>query len=68
MDNPGHGRSPGFAIALAVFAAGMVVGLGLAANLGGEFIAGVIFVAVLCVMLALPAACLARRRDTEKVA
>ena len=53
MDNPGHGRSPGFATALAVFAAGMVVGLGLVSNLGGQFIAGLIILAVLCAALAL---------------
>jgi PAS domain S-box-containing protein len=53
MENPVHGRSPGLATALAVFAGGMVVGLGLAANLGGEFIAGLIIMAVLSAMLAL---------------
>jgi PAS domain S-box-containing protein len=53
MDNPGHGRSPGLATALAVFVAGMVVGLGLVANLGGQFIAGLIILAVLCSALAL---------------
>jgi PAS domain S-box-containing protein len=52
MDKPGHGRSPGLAIALAMFAAGMVVGLGLAAQLGGQFIAGLIIIAVLCATLA----------------
>ncbi|HEX4027701.1 MAG TPA: PAS domain-containing sensor histidine kinase [Rhizomicrobium sp.] len=51
MDN--HGRSPGLATALAVFVAGMVVGLGLVANLGGQFIAGLIILAVLCAALAL---------------
>jgi PAS domain S-box-containing protein len=53
MENPGHGRSPGLATALAVFVAGMVVGLGLVANLGGQFIAGLIIMAVLSAMLAL---------------
>src|SRR5579863_9138060 len=53
MDNPGHHRSPGLAIALAVFAAGMIVGLGLVAHLGGQFIAGLIILSVLCAMLAL---------------
>jgi PAS domain S-box-containing protein len=53
MDNPGHGRSPGLAAALAVFVAGMVVGLGLVSNLGGQFIAGLIIMAVLCGTLAL---------------
>jgi PAS domain S-box-containing protein len=53
MDNPGQGRSPGLAAALAVFVAGMVVGLGLVSNLGGQFIAGLIIMAVLCATLAL---------------
>ena len=53
MDNPGYGRSPGLASALAVFAAGIVVGLGLVANLGGQFIAGLIILAALCAALAL---------------
>lgn len=53
MDNPGQDRSPGLAAALAVFVAGMIVGLGLVANLGGQFIAGLIILAVLCAMLAL---------------
>ncbi|HUE63192.1 MAG TPA: PAS domain-containing sensor histidine kinase [Rhizomicrobium sp.] len=53
MDNPGRRRSPGLAIALAVFAAGMIVGLGLVAHLGGQFIAGLIILSVLCAMLAL---------------
>ncbi|HXB52063.1 MAG TPA: histidine kinase dimerization/phospho-acceptor domain-containing protein, partial [Rhizomicrobium sp.] len=53
MENPGHGRSPGLAIALAVFVAGVVVGLGLVADLGGQFIAGLIILAVLCAALAL---------------
>jgi PAS domain S-box-containing protein len=53
MENPGHSRSPGLAIALAVFVAGVVVGLGLVADLGGQFIAGLIILAVLCAALAL---------------
>jgi PAS domain S-box-containing protein len=53
MDNPGHGRSPGLAAALAVFAGGIVVGLGLVANLGGQFIAGLIILALLSAALAL---------------
>lgn len=53
MENPGHGRSPGLAIALAVFVAGVVVGLGLVADLGGQFIAGLIILAVLSAALAL---------------
>jgi PAS domain S-box-containing protein len=53
MDNPGHHRSPGLATALAVFAAGMVVGLGLVAHLGGQFVAGLIIVALLSAIVAL---------------
>src|SRR5215469_10253393 len=53
MDNPGHHRSPGPATALAMFAAGMVVGLGLVAHLGGQFIAGLIILALLCAIVAL---------------
>src|ERR1700761_7320744 len=53
MDNPGQGRSPGLAAALAVFAGGIVVGLGLVANLGGQFIAGLIILALLCAALAI---------------
>jgi len=53
IDKPGHHRSPGLANALAVFAAGMVVGLGLVAHLGGQFIAGLIILALLCAMVAL---------------
>lgn len=52
MDKPGHSHSPGFATALAVFAAGLAVGLGLAAHLGGQFIAGLIIVGMLCAILA----------------
>lgn len=53
MDNPGRGRSPGLAAALAVFVGGVVVGLGLVANLGGQFVAGLIILAALSAMLAL---------------
>ncbi len=53
MDNPGHHRSPGLATALAVFAAGMIVGLGLVAHLGGQFIAGLVILSMLCAILAL---------------
>ncbi|HWA68950.1 MAG TPA: PAS domain-containing sensor histidine kinase [Rhizomicrobium sp.] len=42
-----RGRSPGFAAALAFFVAGVVVGLGIASDLGGEFVAGLIILAVL---------------------
>ena len=41
-------RQPGFAGMAAALAAGIVVGLGLAAQLGGEFIAGLIIVSILC--------------------
>ena len=47
MDNPGRSRSPGFAAALAVFVAGLVVGLGFTANLGVQYIAGLMIVASL---------------------
>ena len=53
MDNPGHHRSPGLATAVALFAAGIVVGLGLVAHLGGQFIAGLIILALLCAIVAL---------------
>jgi PAS domain S-box-containing protein len=53
MENPGQSRSPGLAAALAVFVAGLVVGLGMVANLGGQFIAGLIILAVLCFGLSL---------------
>ena len=46
-------RTNGAAVALAVFAAGVVIGLGLAADLGGEFVAGLIILAGLCFTLAL---------------
>src|SRR5258708_2622911 len=49
--NPGRSRSPGLATALAVFAAGLVVGLGMVAHLGGQFIAGLIILAVLSAAL-----------------
>lgn len=53
MDNPGESRAPGLALALAVFVAGVIVGLGLVANLGGQFIAGLIILSALCAALAL---------------
>ncbi len=46
-------RSPGLATALAVFVAGIVVGMGMAANLGGQFAAGLIITAALCFALSL---------------
>jgi len=51
MENPGRSRSPGFATALAVFVAGLVVGLGLAAHLGGQYIAGLVIIAALSFVL-----------------
>jgi len=44
---------PGLAASLAVFVAGLVVGLGLAADLGGQFIAGLIILSVLSFILSL---------------
>ena len=46
-------KGPGFAIAVAVFVAGLIVGLGFSARLGGQFIAGLIMLAVLSALLAL---------------
>ena len=51
--NPGQSRSPGLAASLAVFAAGLVIGLGANAKLGGQFIAGLIIFAVLSFVLSL---------------
>src|SRR5579883_1552367 len=44
---------PGFALAAAVFLAGLIVGLGFSAQLGGQYIAGLILLAVLSCLLAL---------------
>jgi PAS domain S-box-containing protein len=52
MENPGR-RSPGLAAALAVFVAGLVVGLGMVTHLGGQFVAGLIIIAGLCFVLSL---------------
>src|SRR5258706_5628954 len=52
-ENPGQSRSPGLAAALAAFAAGIVVGLGMVAHLGGQFTAGLIILAVLGFVLSL---------------
>src|SRR5665213_619948 len=52
-ENPGRSRSPGLATALAVFVAGLVVGLGLVAHLGGQFIAGLVILAGLSFGLSL---------------
>jgi len=51
--NPGQSRAPGVAGLLGVFVAGLVVGLGLVAHLGGQFIAGLIILAVLSFGLSL---------------
>jgi len=51
--NPGQSRSPGLAASLAVFVAGLVVGLGVNAKLGGQFIAGLIIFAGLSFVLSL---------------
>jgi PAS domain S-box-containing protein len=51
--NPGQSRSPGLAASLAVFIAGLVVGLGFDAELGGQFTAGLIIFAVLSFALSL---------------
>jgi PAS domain S-box-containing protein len=48
-----RGRGPGLAAALALFVGGLAVGLGLSANLGREFIAGLVILAGLCGILAL---------------
>src|SRR5690349_8898617 len=53
MVNPGQSRSPGLAAGLAVFAAGIVVGLGLVSDLGGQFTAGLVILAVLGFVLSL---------------
>src|SRR3954470_7620359 len=49
----GRGRGPGLAASTALFVAGLVVGLGLSANLGRQFIAGLVILGVLCAILAL---------------
>jgi PAS domain S-box-containing protein len=49
----GRGRGPGLAASMALFVAGLVVGLGLSANLGRQFIAGLVILGVLCAILAL---------------
>ena len=48
-----RGRGPGLAAALALFIGGLAVGLGLSANLGREFIAGLVILGGLCGILAL---------------
>lgn len=51
MENPGQTRAPGPAASLAVFAAGLVVGLGFSADLGRQFTAGLVIIAVLAFVL-----------------
>ncbi len=51
MENPGQGRSSDLAACLAAFVAGLVVGLGMIAHLGGQFIAGLVILASLCFVL-----------------
>jgi PAS domain S-box-containing protein len=53
LENPGQSRSPGLAAALAMFATGLVAGLGMAADLGGQFTAGLIIFAMLGFVLSL---------------
>jgi len=53
VEKSGQSRSPGLAAALAMFAAGLVVGLGLAADLGGQFTAGLVILAALGLVLSL---------------
>ena len=53
MENPGQGRSPYLSACLAAFAAGLVVGLGMVAHLGGQFVAGLIILAGLSFVLSL---------------
>ena len=53
MENPGQGRSSDLAACLAAFVVGIVVGLGMVAHLGGQFIAGLIILACLCFVLSL---------------
>jgi len=46
-ENTGRSRSPGLAAASAIFATGLVAGLGVAQNLGGQFTAGLVILAML---------------------
>jgi PAS domain S-box-containing protein len=51
LDNPRQSRSLGLAAALAILAGGVAVGLGVGADLGGEFTAGLVIMAVLGLVL-----------------
>jgi PAS domain S-box-containing protein len=53
MENPGQGHSSSLAACLAAFVGGIVVGLGIVAHLGGQFIAGLIILASLSFVLSL---------------
>ncbi|HVV26684.1 MAG TPA: PAS domain-containing sensor histidine kinase [Rhizomicrobium sp.] len=59
-------RSPGLAGALCCFVAGIIIGLGIVADLGGEAVAGLVVVAALCLALSVLAQVAAdtRRRVT----
>lgn len=52
-ENGDRSRSPGLAAALAVFVSGLVAGLGFSANLGRQYIAGLVIVAALGFALSL---------------
>jgi PAS domain S-box-containing protein len=51
LATPERNRAPGLAAALGAFSAGLAVGLGMAAKLGGQFAAGLVIVAVLGLVL-----------------
>src|SRR3954468_6168771 len=51
--NAGRAGAPGVAAALAVFIGGLVVGLGFSARLGGQAMAGLVILSILCGGLAL---------------
>ena len=53
MDDQNRNRSLSPSMMLAMFVAGLVVGLGMAARVGSEFTAGLIIIAVLVFVLSL---------------
>ena len=53
LTNAARGRGSSLAVMLAVFLAGLLVGLGFSAKLGAQFIAGLVILAVLSALLAL---------------
>ena len=61
-----HGRPSGLTASLAFFVTGIVVGLGLVSNLGGEFIAGLVILAILsfCISILAGVAGKTRKRVT----